>query len=987
MLLACLGGCNRGKYRQAADAEAHCLINEKSVGPNWNLDNYNVYPNAASRMFDPFAPDREPMPPDDPISHRFMHFIDGKKGFPHWHKFGDTDQVQNPAWMAHMNLDEDGVVRVDEFTALQLARLHSTDYQTELEDLFLSALDVSTERFRFDTQLFGGYQVDYTTAGPQAVGSSGTARSVLGLSTRSVQARRFFTTGAELVAGFANSLVWQFSGTNSHNANTLIDFTFLQPLLRNAGRDRILERLTIAERTLLANVRQMEWYRKGFYLDILTGRGSQTGPSRRGGVFGAGLSGFTGTGGGFFTGGGGNTGGGGGGGGLGGSTAGGFLGLLQTQQTLRNEEANIASLRSSLTQLEAFRPSGRIDYFQVEQVRQQLYDNTSRFLANKQAYQNTLDSFKQTLGLPPQLRMRIDDDKLGQFNLIDPEITPLQDLLAELQREVGATLVPMLISPEPGKEQQWRDVMTRGLRKTQELIAAANELRREVLEESMRRALADVSDLEKRVPQRLEMARSLQELAKLPMQDPTEVQLMQYVDESLFDTEYLENLPVDIREKLGEIKQRLEELGQLADQLGAECQSQLENIERVTDEQLAALSLQLRERLLQPFPAMLTDLSTEFLQVSLEQARARTERITLPAVDIGWAVALEVARENRLDWMNARAALVDAWRLLEFNADDLEGVLNLVVSGDVTNYGDNPFRMGHNSGRLRMGIEFDAPFTRLQERNIYREALIDFQRARRNYYRYEDNIAASLRLILRQVSLDRVNFELRRRALRVAVEQVRLARLELLRPPQTEGDRLGPTTAQNLINALNSLRNAQDAYLNVWVDYEIQRKLLDLSMGTMTLTNEGVWVDPGAIGLEFGYPAVSAEILSACSYDPVQVAPVDAGGLEELPGVESVEPGAGAGGGAGVIVSPAHGPVPSDSQGADAPAGLETRPPAVDSVPVPADQLPPQPAPAEDAGLGPRDGNPVKQVNAEEESALPEPVLEPFKPRLTVPRK
>ena len=894
-----VGGCSRPKYRRQADVEATSLIAQKSVGPKWNLQDFNVYPNPASRMFDPFSPDAEPMPPDDPISHQLMHWIDRKKGFPHWHKNGDTNATENPAWMSHLGLDQDGAVRVDEFTALQLARLHSPDYQTELEDMFLSALDVSTERFRFDCQSFGGYGAEYTVAGPDAIGSSGTPRSQLAVGTRSAQLRRLTSTGAELVVGFANSLVWQFSGNNSQSASTLIDFTFIQPLLRNAGRDKILERLTIAERTLLANVRQMEWYRKGFYLDIITGRGGQTGPSRRGGVFGAGLSGFTGTGGGFFAGGGGFTAGGGGAGGLGGSTAGGFLGLLQTQQTLRNEEANIASLRTSLTQLEAFRPSGRIDYFQVEQVRQQLFDSTSRFLANKQDSQNTLDGFKRTLGLPPQLRMKIEDTLLDQFKLIDPDLTPLQDELARLQREVGAILVPLLAGPEEGEEEQWRENTRKGLEEISRLLAKAELLRAEVVSEGLQRAIEDVESLEEAIPNRLQLAENLKQQAETPPRDSTEAQLMDYIDDSLFDTEYLQKLPVDIRETLSEIKDRLDLLGKTATRLRAETESQLENLQRVTDDQLMAMASQLQERLYQPFPALLTDLSTEFLQVSLEQARARTERITLVPVDIEASLALEVARSNRLDWMNARAALVDAWRLIEFNADDLEGFLNLVVSGDVINTGNNPFRLGANSGRLRLGVEFDAPFTRLQERNIYREALIDYQRARRNYYRYEDGIAQSLRAILRQVNLNKINFELRRRALRVAVEQVRLARLELLRPPANETDRLGPTTAQNLINALNSLRNGQDAFLNVWVDYEIQRKLLDLSMGTMQLNNDGVWVDPGAIGMPYGYPAVDAVILSACSYDPVDVVPVDESGLplEEVPAVEvdeeveSIEPG------------------------------------------------------------------------------------------------
>ena len=47
--------------------------------------------------------------------------------------------------------------------------------------------------------------------------------------------RRFATAG-ELAVGFANSFVWQFAGTNSESALSILNFTLAQPLLRGAGR-------------------------------------------------------------------------------------------------------------------------------------------------------------------------------------------------------------------------------------------------------------------------------------------------------------------------------------------------------------------------------------------------------------------------------------------------------------------------------------------------------------------------------------------------------------------------------------------------------------------------------------------------------------------------------------------------------------------------------------------------------------------------------
>ena len=427
-------GCHRAYYRNQADAEVSALVVEKAGHPHWPLENFSIDIDPRSRMFDPFNPDCEPMPPDDPQSHALMQCVDNKPGYPHWDDNGQTAAVQNPYFVDYLTLDEDGYATLDATSAVRIALLNSPDYQRELEDLFLSALDVSAERFRFDTQFFGGLETSYETRGRDR--PDGPA-SLFALSTRNVALQKTFTTGAELMVGLANSLVWQFSGPDNTTAIKLLDFSLIQPLLRRAGRDRIMETLTLSERTLLANVRQMERFRRGFQLEIITGTGGQPGPSRRGGLFGgSGLTGFTGVGGGGF--GGIGSSGAGTGGAVGAAQAGGFFGLLQDQQNIRNLETNITSLRSSLAQLEAFRDAGRIDLFQVDQARQDLFLRQSELLNAKNSYQNSLDFLKADLGLPPELNIRIADSTLDQFNLIDPAIIPLQNQVADLQQLTGA---------------------------------------------------------------------------------------------------------------------------------------------------------------------------------------------------------------------------------------------------------------------------------------------------------------------------------------------------------------------------------------------------------------------------------------------------------------------------------------------------------------------------------------------------------------------
>jgi hypothetical protein len=203
--------------------------------------------------------------------------------------------------------------------------------------------------------------------------------------------------------------------------------------------------------------------------------------------------------------------------------------------------------------------------------------------------------------------------------------------------------------------------------------------------------------------------------------------------------------------------------------------------------------------------------------------------------------------------MNARASVVDSWRLIQFNANDLGSGLNLVFNGDIGNVGDRPFDLRPSNGRLRVGLQFDAPLTRLAQRNVYRQSLIEFQQAKRNYYQFRDRVQRDVRSSLRQLKLDDLNFELRRAAVHVAITQVDLARLKLSEParpvsaslpgqPTQPGGQaqFGETLARDLVTAIIDLLNVQNDFLSVWVDHEVQQLNLDFDLGVIELDARGV---------------------------------------------------------------------------------------------------------------------------------------------------
>jgi hypothetical protein len=107
----------------------------------------------------------------------------------------------------------------------------------------------------------------------------------------------------------------------------------------------------------------------------------------------------------------------------------------------------------------------------------------------------------------------------------------------------------------------------------------------------------------------------------------------------------------------------------------------------MTDTTLDELNRQLtpetRKEVAEEIIVLLTELQAILNDISLVQARARIERVSVEPIELTSEVALEIARTNRLDWMNNRAALVDVWRLIEFNANRLKSDLTVSLAGDV----------------------------------------------------------------------------------------------------------------------------------------------------------------------------------------------------------------------------------------------------------------------------------------------------------------
>jgi len=776
-----VGGCSRTEHRLKADRAAYDAIAERNADPRWHATDYSIELDPRSRYFDPCDPDHPPMPQDDPASNQYMRLVNGMKGWKHWDDNAHCVDLENPVWREaladYVDVNESGSVKLDVDSALQLAYVHSPSHQRQLETLYLSALDVTTERFRLDTQFSGGYGGTYDYDA-----SSESDRLTVGANPV-LQARRTFAGAGELLVGFANSFVVEFTGRGTNLASSLVNFSFVQPLLRDAGRDVVLEQLTIVERTLLANLRAYHQYRQGFYTQVAIGELGVAGP-RRGGSSTV-IAGFSGQGG-----------------------VDGYIGLLQQLQRKRNTEDNLSLQERTLARLAAFQEIGVIDLVQVDQFRQSIEDERANLLQIHNSYELSLDYYKTgTLGLPPDLSIELDDSLIRQFQLIAREATAVEDAIVALQDRVGA--LPDDVGVEP-----IRQVLTDAL----------------ALLESVRRQRDDVP------PDLLRMEEAV----------PVRERMMTDEERRVFQQDRQ-----DLHEGLADLNQQFEQ-----------AQAQLKTLRN-------GLSEDTRPATFSKTVVWLTDLLRLVQGSMLVQARARLETVSVATIELTSQEAFVTALDNRMDFMNGRAALVDRWRSIQLKADALQSVLNVTADGSIGTAPNNAAGFRSSTSNVRVGVEFDAPFTRLLERNDYRQSLIEYQRSRRDFIRSHDSLHLGLRGLLRQIEQLRMDLEIQRRAVTIAIRRVDMTRAAFyapVRPPQP-GQRpaqFGPTAATNLLTALAALRNTQNNFMGVWLNYYAARMRLARELGAMQLDRDGGWMD---------HPAADSSLANASDSDASSLPP------------------------------------------------------------------------------------------------------------------
>ena len=936
-------GCTRAQYRVDADNEVYGLLNtvDKSDDEKyWELENFTLQESCASRYANLYDPDAQPSPLDDCTAAKLLADVEGPKGLQKWTKNGFTRTIENENWRSTLPApNEKGEIVLDQKAAFDLALIHSPQYRTALENVYLAALTVTAERYAFDTKFYGGSSLFYNNYGGFKKGASS---STLNLTTLDAGANRRLATGGNIVTEIANSMVWTFSpDSQSMNPTTEISYSITQPLLRGAGRAIVLESLTRSERRLLANVRQLAFYQQGFYVGVLTGNSPVSMPSN-GGYPGSGV---------------------------GGASVGGFYGLLSSQIQILNQESNVASSEDNYQRYEEYFATSRItDRTDVDRMRQNWLSSQQNLIQLKDNYRDSVEEYLMSLGLPPDIEnVVVRDPLLEQFVLMPETLERLQNdvstFLAWLRskdnqvigttseryvnsiddlRDPGTNVTRLSVADLRALFAEFDSLFAAGLQETNrdvEYLETEVRPRREAALVAMRarfekenpeldssfadfrlfdervaairddldRAKEDVNEygvvLKARgvkydVAKTLELinqtalAYSPDDLASMILrqrEDKSATPFPSTVNQLVRDLHMESDLNDPIQFNISEIEAEIKQLDLMSQNLTSENRAEYLTRRDKLEQSIATLrsgALMRGDVYRYWFSTCLTKLSEEIMTLRLVQARARLESIELAIVDVNSEDAFRVARERRLDWMNVRSNLVDQWRDIEIVADRLRSDLSVNVGGSISNEGQNPLNFSRRNARFSASVQFDAPLDRFLERNSYRQALIAYDQARRNYYSYVDDVHQQIRSAVRAIELAQIRFELQRDSVLTSIKRVHSAQLNLTKPP-TGSSRVGSvnTSAEALTNALESLLNSQNDVMSTWLQYQSRRMNLMLLMGVFNLDETGRWIDPGVIDANLLRQYLSDIGASQDSLSGVDRLPT----FEQLSGGRSVE--------------------------------------------------------------------------------------------------
>jgi outer membrane protein TolC len=257
-------------------------------------------------------------------------------------------------------IPESGVINLAQ--AVAMATAHNRDYQTQKEQLYLMALDLTSERHKYARQWFGTVDAGYIKDDSDEDVSVGTGRTDEPEGDEGIGFNHMQLLAGGTIISYGLAIDWLrfLSGDPRTTLGLVLDASLAIPLL-GSGAGRVAEEnLTQAEREVLYQIRSFNRFRKTFVVSVIND----------------------------------------------------YYRVLQQRDRVTNAENNYKRRVESKERLKMESDAGRTPRFEVDQAEQRELDAKDSFVRAQQIYKQLLDRFKITLALPTDANIVLDQNEL-----------------------------------------------------------------------------------------------------------------------------------------------------------------------------------------------------------------------------------------------------------------------------------------------------------------------------------------------------------------------------------------------------------------------------------------------------------------------------------------------------------------------------------------------------------------------------------------------
>ncbi|MBI9018618.1 MAG: TolC family protein [Phycisphaerae bacterium] len=244
-------------------------------------------------------------------------------------------------------------------TAVSFATANNRNYKSSRENLYLSALNLSLERYNFTPKFFGLISAGYKhNPGDESVDAS----SRFGVS-------QTLADGTEVAANISSNWLEYLTGSSRSSLGTALGATISRPLLRGAGRKIAQENLTQAERSTIYDMRDFARFRKTFVVDIVSE----------------------------------------------------YYGVLQTLDQVENARRNYENLKVIEDRVVLSGEVGSQPKFEAGQARQRTLQAWDSYIRSQQSSKQSYDNFKITLAISTDQELELEPGELKALENVNME--------------------------------------------------------------------------------------------------------------------------------------------------------------------------------------------------------------------------------------------------------------------------------------------------------------------------------------------------------------------------------------------------------------------------------------------------------------------------------------------------------------------------------------------------------------------------------------